>query len=171
MRGPFWSFIRWNGEVMSVMTVLDSQQESRCLGWRGQLVLLACAWGVGGVLTFAALGHLANPVFFLGNVVQYDLVSLPFARLVAAALPWIELSLGAMLIMGVYRKTAFSVAGLLFILFVIAQSIALIRGLDIDCGCFGALVERPVGSGSLGLAAGMFCAAMLGRTCMPKHAD
>jgi hypothetical protein len=56
---------------------------------------------------------------------------------VAAALPWIEIAVGAMLLLGFMVRGAAVGATLLSAGFLIAMGQAKARGLPIDCGCFG----------------------------------
>lgn len=103
-----------------------------------------------------------NPLFFLGNIVQYDLVSHGVAVLGSAVLPWLEISLAAMLLLNIERKVSFALSSILALLFIGAQASALMRGLSIDCGCFGALTQRSIGAESLSLAAAMLLSAVTG---------
>ncbi len=117
---------------------------------------------VGSTLAFAGLGHITNPMLFLGNVMQYDLVPHFVATVVGSTLPWCELLLAIMLLLNLERTVAFRICALLTLAFVVAQASAMSRGLNIDCGCFGALAERAVGAQSLSLAVSMFLASVLG---------
>ena len=51
-------------------------------------------------------------------------------------LPWLELMTGLLLITGKWVKGALLIYSVLLVIFIIALVQALIRGLDISCGCF-----------------------------------
>src|SRR5207249_3414703 len=57
--------------------------------------------------------------------------------LAAATLPGIELVLGAALALGVWTRPAGVAATALLTVFTFAIGAALLRGIDIECGCFG----------------------------------
>jgi hypothetical protein len=58
-------------------------------------------------------------------------------ELTARGLPWFELALGALLLVGFWRRAAATSASLLLALFLGLMIRALAKGMDIDCGCFG----------------------------------
>lgn len=58
-------------------------------------------------------------------------------RLVAAVLPWVEIAVGLLLILGLFVRFAGIATALLGVLFISALAQAKARGLQIDCGCFG----------------------------------
>jgi uncharacterized membrane protein YphA (DoxX/SURF4 family) len=56
---------------------------------------------------------------------------------VAAALPFVELALGVLLLIGIGTRLVAALSVLLLLAFVAGVSQAWARGLSIDCGCFG----------------------------------
>ena len=64
----------------------------------------------------------------------------PFAGLLAAALPWLEILAGGLLLAHRHVRAACLVLAALTTLFVAALLSVLARGLEVDCGCFGASV-------------------------------
>jgi uncharacterized membrane protein YphA (DoxX/SURF4 family) len=74
-------------------------------------------------------------------VIRFDLLPLPLATAFGWALPFIELSSALGLFLGVLtRLSALSVA-MLSASFFVVKAITLSRGIDIDCGCFGAFAS------------------------------
>ena len=67
----------------------------------------------------------------------YRLLPDDLARLVAYGLPVLEVSLGLMLLLGVATRLAAVAVGVLLIVFIAGIVSAAVRGLQIDCGCFG----------------------------------
>jgi uncharacterized membrane protein YphA (DoxX/SURF4 family) len=58
-------------------------------------------------------------------------------RLVAAILPWVEIGVGLLLVLGLFVRFAGIATAVLAGLFIAALAQAKARGLAIDCGCFG----------------------------------
>lgn len=93
--------------------------------------------GIGGVLLWAGLSKAANGVAFLAALNAYEL-PLPRVALaaVAIALPWIELLCGLSLVTRTRVAPALLLSLLLTFGFCVATGQAVLRGLDISCGCF-----------------------------------
>lgn len=106
---------------------------------------------IGVLLAATSVGHLLDPYRFLHSVLNYRLVSGVYAQWIAIFIPWAQIFAGIALIIGVCRKGALGMGALLFTVFFLAQFSALVRGLDINCGCFGS-GDHPVSwQGSIGL--------------------
>ena len=67
----------------------------------------------------------------------YDVLPKAGVALVAAVLPWFEIVLGVLLLLGVATRAAAAVGAGLLLVFVAGVTQAWARGLSIDCGCFG----------------------------------
>ncbi len=96
-------------------------------------------WALGATFLIAGALKLAHPGDFYSALLTYD-VGLPdFAlRLVAIAFPWLEVLCGGALLVNVWAETVgFLVAGMCLI-FVLMLGQAVVRGLELKCGCFGA---------------------------------
>jgi uncharacterized membrane protein YphA (DoxX/SURF4 family) len=105
---------------------------------------------IGGIFIWSGAAHLANPYYFLSTVYQYQLTSAEVGALIASYLPFLELTLAICLLGGLCRRPVWVLTALLLVLFVVAQSSALARGLKISCGCFGPEINRPVDKTSVG---------------------
>jgi uncharacterized membrane protein YphA (DoxX/SURF4 family) len=92
---------------------------------------LAAVWLVSGAIKVSNL----NQTYIA--VQAYDLLPGAVSSLVAGALPFLELALGVLLLLGLGTRlvAVVSVVVLLGFIGAVAQSWA--RGLTIDCGCFG----------------------------------
>jgi len=96
----------------------------------------------------SALAHIANPYYFLSAINSYRLVP-PYAGLaVAMGVPYLQLAVVACLVTRQFVPAAFAVSAILFLAFWLAQVSAMLRGLEIDCGCFGAQ-SVAVGAGTV----------------------
>lgn len=67
----------------------------------------------------------------------YEMLPISLANFLGYSLPWIEIGLGLLLIVGVAVKISGALGALTMLAFIIAIAQAWARGLSIDCGCFG----------------------------------
>jgi putative oxidoreductase len=116
---------------------------------------------LGGVFLVAGASKVLDPGALAASIRTYEL-PLPewFVSLSAHALPFLEILLGLYLLAGLFtRLSAWATNGLM-ILFILALLQGAMRGLQIDCGCFGSSTResnlwldaaRDVGLLALGL--------------------
>lgn len=95
------------------------------------------SWVLGALFVFAGGLKLLDPAKFAVDIANYQLVSWPFAVVAASYLPWLEIFAGLGLIIGWQRSGALRVLIFLMVVFVQALFTAWVRGLNIECGCFG----------------------------------
>lgn len=67
----------------------------------------------------------------------YELLPISFANFLGIALPFLEIAIGILLILGAAIRISSAIGGALMIVFIFGISQAWARGLSIDCGCFG----------------------------------
>jgi putative oxidoreductase len=91
---------------------------------------------LGGLFIYAALLKIIDPVAFAGSVAAYQIVPYFASYLTAAVLPFLELFCGVLLVCGYRVKGAALIVACLNVVFMAALASAIVRGLDIDCGCF-----------------------------------
>jgi len=90
------------------------------------------------VFLWAGWAKLIDPSRFFGALLGYDLpISESVLRFIAVTLPWLECLCGAALLVNVWPETVRPLTLFLGGLFVALLSQALLRGLNVDCGCFG----------------------------------
>jgi len=116
--------------------------------WSDALALV-CRLVAGGVFLYACLDKLLHPGDFAQAVHNYRLVPLALLHPFAMLLPVLEALIGIGLVLGVARRGAALLAALLTLVFIIAIAAALIRGLDISCGCFDTSDGHAVGTSLL----------------------
>jgi len=97
---------------------------------------LICRLVVGGVFIWASLDKLAHPGEFAKAIHHYRLVPYALLHPVALLLPAVEFVAGAALVVGWWRRGAAILGGVMLLVFIVAIATALVRGLDISCGCF-----------------------------------
>jgi uncharacterized membrane protein YphA (DoxX/SURF4 family) len=92
---------------------------------------------LGGVLFAAGWLKIFTPAKSQMAVRAYEVLPISLANFLGIALPWLEVGLGVLLILGIAVRISAIFGGGLMVLFVAAISQAWARGLSIDCGCFG----------------------------------
>lgn len=100
---------------------------------------------LGIVLVVAGFAKVGRPLTAQRAVQAYEIMPMGLAGYVGLALPFLEIVLGALLVLGLFTRPVAIVSTLLMVAFVIGISQAWARGLTIDCGCFG-------GGGQVGAA-------------------
>lgn len=109
---------------------------------RNRWVLLLLRLIVGGVFIWAGGLKIADPLGFAQNIQNYQVVPPGLAFLIAVVLPWVEVWSGAFLIIGVFKRSSALLISLLLIGFIGLVALALARGIDTSCGCFGSFSRR-----------------------------
>ena len=104
---------------------------------------------LGILLLWSSLTKIGNIEAFIQAVQNFDLVPVAASNFVAMTLPWVEL-LGALsLIGGVKARGGAFLSFFLLIIFTLGVAIAMARGLDFECGCFGTDDGTRAGWGKL----------------------
>lgn len=107
----------------------------RFLAHRG--LNLALRLIIGGVFIYAAVPKVLHPGSFAIAVRGYKLIPFAYSNFFAIAVSWSELFAAGMLILGILTRKAAAAILLLLVVFIAAISTVLVRGMVIDCGCFG----------------------------------
>lgn len=90
------------------------------------------------IFIISATGKIRNPANFTSTVSTYHLLPKVWIRPFAIILPWLELVLGLMLLLGWATRMAAITSIVLLLVFLAAMGINLARGRkDLDCGCSG----------------------------------
>jgi uncharacterized membrane protein YphA (DoxX/SURF4 family) len=92
---------------------------------------------LGGVLLVAGGLKVTKPTDSANAVAAYKLLPTNVAHLFGYALPWFEVAIELLLILGFMVRPAAIAGGLIMVVFIGAIASAWARGLIIDCGCFG----------------------------------
>jgi putative oxidoreductase len=88
------------------------------------------------VFIYAGVVKANDIVAFAGQIANYQILPYAWNYLVAAILPYLELLCGMLLLLNRRVRPAVLVLFVLNIIFMLALFSAIIRGFDIDCGCF-----------------------------------
>lgn len=95
------------------------------------------AWAVAAVFIYAAAFKIHDPAGFVADIRNYRLMPWWSLNAIALVMPWWEMLAALALIVPTWRRAGAILTGLMGVLFFVSVSQALIRGLDIHCGCFG----------------------------------
>jgi uncharacterized membrane protein YphA (DoxX/SURF4 family) len=119
---------------------------------------------LGGLLLLAGASKLAGLAAFRGAVAEYKVLP-PFLEApFAFVLPFAEVTLGGLLLLGFGTTAASAIAALLFLSFAFAIGLNLARGRHFDCHCFGSVQRDTIGwpafLRSLALVAAAFIVAI-----------
>lgn len=101
---------------------------------------------IGGLFVWAAFTKFADFHVFAEEIANYQLVPAQLVPLIAAALPGVEVVAGVALILGIYSRASAGIIAALMVVFIIGISQALIRGIDLTCGCFGGADDATWGT-------------------------
>lgn len=106
--------------------------------------LWAMRAGLSGLLLYAAIPKVMDLGAFAEQVDNYRMIPPTILPFFSAAVPSLEIvAAAALLTPWLARGAALASAGL-FASFSIAMAQALLRGIDLDCGCFGADASSSV---------------------------
>ena len=92
---------------------------------------------LGGVLFAAGYLKVGTPDESQMAVRAYEMLPILLANLLGLILPFVEVVIGALLILGALTRVMAALGGFTMFIFIIAIAQAWARGLNIDCGCFG----------------------------------
>jgi putative oxidoreductase len=108
---------------------------------RGPYPTLISRAMLGGVFLFSGVAKALDPTGFASDIKAYQMLPAgPIIAIMAYGLPLLEILLGVYLLAGLYLRWSAVVTGGLLIIFMIAMGQAVARGLQLQCGCFGAAV-------------------------------
>jgi uncharacterized membrane protein YphA (DoxX/SURF4 family) len=98
---------------------------------------LVCRLTLGGVLLVAGYLKIGKTEISQMAVRSYELLPISIANFLGLTLPFFEVVIGLLLIVGAATRVVAALGGLTMVIFIIAIAQAWARGLSIDCGCFG----------------------------------
>lgn len=97
---------------------------------------------LGGLFIWAGVIKVLNPLGFAQDIANYQIFPQNLSFFLALCLPWIEIICGVFVITGLFlRSSALLLSGLL-VGFLILVLVTMMRGIDVECGCFGPLSRQ-----------------------------
>jgi uncharacterized membrane protein YphA (DoxX/SURF4 family) len=104
--------------------------------WKNWVTLVA-RLVLGVVFLWAGISKVGNLPGFVQATAAYQIGPYWMAQIIGTGLPFAEIGLGLMLIAGLFTRVGGLLSGLLMVAFIIGIASVWIRGISIDCGCFG----------------------------------
>lgn len=101
------------------------------------VVGLVARVALGTLFIVAGALKVGRPLTSARAVQAYDVLPYDFAGLVGQLLPFVEIVLGVLLVLGLFTRFSAAAISVLLVLFITGIAQAWARGLSIDCGCFG----------------------------------
>jgi len=95
------------------------------------------AWVVGIVFIQSAMSKIYSPYNFLAIIYGYEIVSPSQGLCIAYTFPWLELTLGMLLLSQSFLRTTWLLVTAMLAIFVVARLMVISSGLSIPCGCYG----------------------------------
>jgi uncharacterized membrane protein YphA (DoxX/SURF4 family) len=111
---------------------------------RGRIVVIALRLIVAAIFLGAALPKIADPASFATDIDNYRMVPDAIIGPMSVVLPLLEALVGVALVTGIHARGASLVAAAMLVAFAVGMVQAIGRGIDLDCGCFGHVVETRV---------------------------
>jgi putative oxidoreductase len=98
---------------------------------------LAVSLALAAIFVYAGIDKIQEPQQFADNIAGFAILPAMFTNLLALTLPVFEIGCGVLLLVSMTRRVASLAIALICIVFFTALASALLRGLTLDCGCFG----------------------------------
>jgi uncharacterized membrane protein YphA (DoxX/SURF4 family) len=92
---------------------------------------------LGGIFVVAGASKVGHAAEFAQQIAAFRLLPQPLIAPLALALPFFEILLGGCLVIGLFTRIAAWTAVLLLLVFDGAIASAVVRGMTLNCGCFG----------------------------------
>jgi uncharacterized membrane protein YphA (DoxX/SURF4 family) len=128
-----------------------------------------CQILIGLLFAASALAKMGDLHSFAVEVHNFRILPVAVENLVAMILPWVELVAALALLFGVRARSGSIVVASMLSVFTLAVLIAMARGLDIECGCFGTADGTRVGGLKLLENGGMLLLAAVGSLNAKKN--
>lgn len=122
--GEAWAAYR---KETSVRRVIDND-----------LLTVIARVAVGATFIVASVYKIRDPGAFAKSIWFYHIVPGDLINLLALITPWVELLCGLALIMGLFYRGAVVIINVMMVTFIFALCTTIVKGIDIDCGCFKA---------------------------------
>jgi uncharacterized membrane protein YphA (DoxX/SURF4 family) len=109
---------------------------------KNKTLLLVFRLVLGGLFVYAGVVKVLDPLDFAQNIRNYRLVGQSLSFIAAVVLPWLEILAGVALAAGIWKRAVALIISGLLVFFIVLTLVTIARGLDVECGCFGALSRK-----------------------------
>ncbi|MEW6667207.1 MAG: MauE/DoxX family redox-associated membrane protein [Thermodesulfobacteriota bacterium] len=125
-------------------------------------LLLALRLLLGLAFVVAGADKIGDPAAFGVSIDNYRILPDFLIPIPATMLPWVELLCGLAILFGILTRGGSLLVSVLLVIFTAAAAAAIVRGLDISCGCF----TQDPGAAALGWGKvwenlGLLCAGLI----------
>jgi uncharacterized membrane protein YphA (DoxX/SURF4 family) len=110
--------------------------------FKNRALLVVFRLALGGLFIYAGVVKVLDPLDFAQNIRNYRLVGQSLAFIAAIVLPWLEILAGVALAAGIWKRASALIISGLLVFFILLTLVTIARGLDVECGCFGALSRK-----------------------------
>jgi hypothetical protein len=100
---------------------------------------------LGGTFLVSALPKLRHPKGFMLTVLEYRILPSYLSKVYGTFIPLLEFALALFTLTGLMLRLTAIIMSLLLFSFLVAISVNIKRGRDLDCNCFGTLTKRSSG--------------------------
>jgi len=97
---------------------------------------------LGGLFVYAGAIKALDILDFAQNIRNYRLVGQELSFVAAIVLPWLEILAGLALAAGIWTRASSLIISGLLAFFIVLTLVTIVRGIDVDCGCFGSLSRK-----------------------------
>jgi uncharacterized membrane protein YphA (DoxX/SURF4 family) len=142
---------RWEGDGAEEESYATAPRTGVAGFLTGPYPTLISRLALGGIFLLAGIAKIGVPDALRYAINQYSMPIPSFiVEAMAVGMPILEVLVGVWLLLGLFTRFSAAIAGVMMLIFTIALTQAWLRGLNIDCGCFGGAQANPIGLAILG---------------------
>lgn len=94
-------------------------------------------------MVFSGVPKAMDPLGFIQSIYGFEIIVDPWAAWVALGLPWLEIFCGLGILLRILYSGSLAIISGMMVTFMIAFSSVWLRGINIECGCFGDKIPIP----------------------------
>jgi len=105
------------------------------------LIVVISRLVIGSIFLISGLAKISDPGRFILTLREFRLFPEVIVPFTAVWLPWLELLLGLCVLVGLLHRTSALILACMNAGFLAAILSVIVRGIEVDCGCFGMLAD------------------------------
>jgi uncharacterized membrane protein YphA (DoxX/SURF4 family) len=123
------------------MSKASSILTSMLNAFRNKYLCFAFRVCLGAVFLMSGISKMSERAEFVELVKEANVLPHALSTVYGTALPYVEIVIGALLVLGLFSRFAAAIGGLSSISFIIGNGTRIHRGLYGECGCFGSIAS------------------------------